>query len=258
MDQSEVKNKIVDESKKVLRPEFTLFDIQIGVGDEEFKKGKKLFDDGKVNYLKSDFGGFNAIVSGTHDYTVFVDVNNFDQGNCNCYIGQKETLCKHMIALAIASVVKYRPEDSEVIQIPLGQAMCSGEVRDITKDELGIIKKEIRSAVAYIKSYNGPSKTWFAYQDSLLKGKRLVLYTLSKLPVCKISADLCINLIIKLDDKLATSGIDDSDGTIGDLVEQIMELLSMFRVEDPNLKTYIINKFPKKTNFEWEKDLFTI
>ena len=81
---------------------------------------------------------------------------------------------------------------------------------------------------------------------------------LSLLPVCKTSADMCINLIIKLDDKLATSGIDDSDGTIGDLVEQIMELLSMFGDEDPNLKTYIINKFPRKTNFEWEKEFFMV
>ena len=72
MNQSEIKNKIVNEPKKVLRPEFTLFDIQIDVGDEEFKKGKKLFDNGKVNYLKLDFKGFNAIVSGTHDYSVFI------------------------------------------------------------------------------------------------------------------------------------------------------------------------------------------
>ena len=253
-----MRNKLVDEPKKVLRPEFTLFDIQIGVGDEEFKKGKKLFDDGKVGHLKSDFRGFNAIVSGTHDYLVFVSANNFDQGNCNCYVGQKDILCKHIIALAIASVVKYRPEDSEIIQIPLEQAVCSGEVRDITKDELGIIKKEIRSALTHIKSYNGPSKTWFAYQNSLLKGKRLALYTLSNLPVCKISAEVCINLIIKIDTKLATSGIDDSDGTIGDLLEQIMELLSMFKDDDPNLKTYIINKFPKETNFGWEKELFLL
>ena len=249
-----MKNILNGERKKVVRPEFTIFDIHIGVGDEEFKKGKKLFDRGKVNCLKSDFGGFNAIVSGTHDYVVFVSATNFDRGNCNCYVGQKEILCKHMIALAIASVAKYRPEDSKVVDIPLDQAVCSGEVRDITKDELSTIKKEIRSALIHIKSYSGPSKTWFAYQSSLLKGSRLMLYALSKLPVCKTSADVCINLIIKLDNKLANSGIDDSGGTIGDLVEQIMELLSMFRDENLGLKTYIIDKFPKQTNFNWEKN----
>lgn len=239
-----------------MRPLFTLFDIQMSVGDDEFKKGKKLFDIGKVNYLKSDYGGFNAIVSGTHDYVVFVSASNFDRGNCNCYVGQKDILCKHMIALAIASVFKYRPEDANVIEIPLEQAVCNSEVRDMTKEELVSIKKEISSALKFIKNYSGSSKTWFAYQNSLLKGKRLLLYALSDLPVCEKSADVCISLIIKLDDKLANSGIDDSDGTVGDLVEQIMELLSMFKDSKPDLKTYVINKFPKETNFGWEKELF--
>ncbi len=239
-----------------MKPAFTLFDIQMSVGDEEFKKGKKLFDGGKVNHLKPDFGGFNAIVSGTHDYVVSISTGDFDRGNCNCYVGQKDILCKHMIALAIASIFKYRPEDATVIQTPLEQAVCNGEVREITKDELVVIKKEISSALKFIKNYGGSSKTWFAYQDSLLKGKRLVLYALSNLPVCEKSADVCISLIIKLDDKLANSGIDDSDGTVGDLVENIMELLSMFVVDNLKLKAYIINKFPKQTNFGWEKELF--
>jgi len=253
-----MKNIIGDEFNNVLRPEFKLFDIQMGVHEGEFEKGKKLFDGGKVKHIQTDIRGFNAVVSGTHEYDVFVSANNFDRGYCNCYLGQKDVLCKHMIALAIASVYKYRPEDTTSIQIPLNQAVCSGEVRDITKDELGIIKKEINSALKHIKSYNGPSKTWFAYQDSLSKGTRLILYTLSKLPVCTMSADFCIDLIIKLDDKLANSGIDDSDGTIGDLVGEILELLSMFKDDDPNLREYIISKFPRKTNFEWEKELFTL
>jgi len=250
--------KKFEEPKNVLRPTFTLFDIQMGVGDKEFKKGKKLFDGDKVNYLKSDFRGFNAIVSGTHDYVVFVSANDFDRGNCNCYVGQKDILCKHMIALAIASVFKYRPKDTDIIQIPLEQAVCSGEVRDITKEELVSIKKEISSALKCIKNYGGSSKTWFAYQDSLLKGKRLLIYALSNLPVCEKSADVCINLIIKLDDKLANSGIDDSDGTVGDLVENIMELLSLFKDFNPDLKTYIVDNFPKETNFGWEKELFLV
>src|SRR3989344_2959259 len=249
-----MKNKIFAKPTNVSKPKFTLFDIQMGVDDEEFKKSKELFDSGKIKYIKSDTRGFSAIVSGTQDYIVSISANDFDRGYCDCYLGQKNILCKHMIGLAIASVFKYRSEDvTEVITNPLEQAVCSGEVRDITKEETSIIKKEIRSALMHIKSYDGPSKTWFAYQDSLLKGKRLMLYSLSNLPICKTSADMCIDVIKKLDDRLATSGIDDSDGTIGDLVGQIMELLSMSKDEDPNLKTYIINKFPKKTNFEWEK-----
>ena len=248
--------KVIDVPKGVLRPLFTLFDIQMGVGDDEFKKGKKLFDGGKFNHLKRDFRGFNAIVSGTHDYVVFVSANDFDRGGCNCYVGEKDTLCKHMIALAIAAIFKYRPEDTEIVDAPLDQASCSTEVREINKEELATIKSGIRSALTHIKSYGGSSKTWSTYQDSLSKGKRLILYALSNLPVCKTSADVCINVIIKLDTKLATSGIDDSDGTIGELVEEIMELLSMFKESDPMLEKYIVDTFPKETNFGWEKELF--
>src|SRR3989338_5463615 len=250
--------KYLGKQMPVATPNFTLFDIQMGVGGEEFKKGKKLYDDGKVGKLEAEYYGVSSIVSGTHDYNVNVEYKHFDRGNCSCYLGQKDVLCKHMIALAIACVYKYRPEDAKVVEHPLDQAVCSGQVRDITKEELASIKKEITSALRYLKSYDGPSKTWFAYQDSLIKGKRLLLYTLSKLPVCKKSADMCIDLIIRIDKKMANTCIDDSDGTVGDLVSQILELLSLFKDIAPELKAYVIDKFPKKTNFEWEKELFLI
>lgn len=248
-----MKKNHFEEPKNVSKPMFTSFDILMSVGDEEFKKGKKMFDGGKVSRIESGFRGFNATVSGTHDYHVSVDANDFERGYCDCYVGRKDILCKHMVALAIAAVSKYRPDDV-IIDSPVDQAVCSGEVRDITKEELSSIKKEITSALAHIKGYTGSSKTWFTYQDSLCKGRRLVLYALSNLPICKASADVCIDVIIKLDKKLLSS-IDDSDGTIQELVEEIMELLSMFKSDVPALEAYIINKFPKKTNFEWENEI---
>ena len=50
-------------------------------------------------------------------------------------------------------------------------------------------------------------------------------------------------------------GIDDSDGTVGGLIEEIIELLSMFKGDEPSLEAYIVTKFPKKTNFGWEDEL---
>ncbi|MEI7463015.1 MAG: SWIM zinc finger family protein [Candidatus Taylorbacteria bacterium] len=55
-------------------PQFTITDIQLGVGD--------------------------------HEYHVNVDCSSYDRGNCDCYIGQKDEPCKHMLALAIALVYK--------------------------------------------------------------------------------------------------------------------------------------------------------
>lgn len=236
----------------VLRPQFTLFDIQIGMGEEEFKKGYKLFNDGKVGKIKSDIRGFNATVSGTHNYNVFVDANDFEIGFCNCYLGQKDVLCKHMIALAISAIFKYTPENFKLTTSPLDHAVCSGQIRDITKEELETIKKELRNGLSHIKYYNGPSSKWFAYQDALSKGGRLIRYTLSKLPVCEISAKLCIDFLIKLDKKVM-HGVDDSDGTVGDLITDIVELLNLFVSIKPDLRDFIKKHLPEGTSFGWER-----
>ncbi len=41
-----------------------------------------------------------------------------------------------MLALAIAVVYKLRPDDTKLIDKTLDQAVCSGQVRDITKEEI--------------------------------------------------------------------------------------------------------------------------
>ena len=95
--------------KEVLVPQFTVADIQIGVGEHEFNKAFALYKNGDVNEIKKDFFGFRAVVSGTYEYEVNVDLSSYDRGSCNCYLGQKDQLCKHMLALAIALVYKFRP-----------------------------------------------------------------------------------------------------------------------------------------------------
>jgi hypothetical protein len=233
-------------------PKFTVSDIQLGVGDHEFKKAFALYDKGAVNYIAKDFSGYSAIVSGTHDYIVNVSCVAYDRGSCNCYLGQNDELCKHMIALAIALVYKYRPGDIKIINQPLDQAVCSGEMREITKDEIRDIKTEISKGVSLIKSYDGPSSKWFQYQDNLTKGSRLILLALSRLPVCEKSVMICIELLKRLDKKLLNGGIDDSGGTVGSLMIQIVEVLNMFANSNKKLKEYIKQKLPKGEVFDWE------
>ncbi len=231
--------------------QFTISDIQIGLGDHEFDKALALYQKGCVKKIKENYLGYDAIVSGTHDYKVSVSSSFYDRGNCDCYIGQKGELCKHMIALAIALVYKHRPNDTKVIEQPLDQAVCLGEVRNINKEELEKTKSEISHAMTFIKSYNGPSSKWFLYQDSLITGSRLILLALSRIPVCEKSAIICIDTLKKLDKKVL-NGIDDSDGTIGELMCQIVEVLNLFVCFDNNLKGFIANKLPNGESFDWE------
>jgi len=127
--------------KNVLQ--FTIADIQLGVGDHEFKKAFALYERGVVNHIVNDFYGHSAVVSRTHDYNVNVSSVSYDRGNCDCYLGQNDELCKHMLALAIALVYKYRPADIKIINQPLDQAVCSGEIRDVTKDEIKLPRSKL-------------------------------------------------------------------------------------------------------------------
>jgi len=243
--------RCLDKNIPNLLPQFTLIDIQLGVGNQEFEKGMLLYKKGAVNNIEKDFSCFRAIVSGTHDYEVSVDVSSYDRGDCNCYIGQKDELCKHMIALAIALVYKYKPDDTKTIDHPLDQAVCSGYVRDITQEELDVAKTEIKEGIAFVKSYSGPSSKWFQYQDSLTKGSRLILLAISKIPVCEVSVMLCIDTLKKVDKKIL-KGVDDSDGTVGEMMCQIVEVLNLFVSFDKSLKGFIRKRLPKGEAFDWE------
>lgn len=232
-------------------PQFTVPDIQLEVGDFDFKKGLALYEKGAVGTIIADHFGWQAVVTGTQPYDVRVAAKSFDIGGCDCYIGQRDELCKHMIALAIKVVHEYRPSDSTALAQLLDQAVCSGEMREATATELKAIKADITKALIYIKGYNGPSSKWFQYQDSLQKGSRLVLLALSKLPVCKDSVLVCINTLKRLDKKVL-GPVDDSDGTIGNMMVDIVELLNMFVESDPTLKDFIKTKLPKGESFDWE------
>ena len=171
--------------------------------------------------------------------------------NSVAFTAKGDDQCKHIIALAIAVVYKYRPKDTESIKHPIDQAVCSGVVRDETENELHKDKLEINKAMTFIKGYNGPSSKWFQYQDSLTKGSRFILLALSKIPVCEDSALLCINTLKKLDKKILGS-VDDSDGTIGDLIFKTIEILNLFVSYNPELKYFITKKLPKGEAFDWE------
>ena len=152
-----------------MRPAYDLDKIKFGVGSPTFERAVGLYEDKKVTKFKEDFGGYSAVVLGTHPYDVSVSARHYDRGNCNCYLGQRDELCKHMVAVAIYAVMggkELSDEDKEIISSPV----CSGKPGELSKEELSETKKAITSAMRYIKAYTGPSRIWFAYQNSLSEG----------------------------------------------------------------------------------------
>jgi len=63
---------------------------------------------------------------------------------------------------------------------------------------------------------------------------------ISQLPVNKKSSEILINLLLKLDKKLST-GVDDSDGTVGSFMYEVVGILEQYAQINPEC----INSFKK-------------
>ena len=85
----------------------------------------------------------------------------------------------------------------------------------------------------YIKPYRGPSRTWFANQDSLQEGCNRLRAIISDLPVHPKTAALLVNLLNRLEKKVSVSGVDDSNGIVGGLAGELIGLLEEFARIDP-------------------------
>ena len=236
------------------KPEYTIKDLQLSLDDNEFAKGLALYNKKAVKNVKADGIGFSAVVQGTNPYRVYVHATDYERGSCNCYLGEKDILCKHMIAVAITAVYTYRPEDTELINHPLDHAVCSSEVRELSKDELKRVKSDITKALRYIKGYDGPSSIWFRYQRSLEKGSRMILMILAALPISTKTVDIVVDCMKRLDKKLLNDGVDDSDGIVGGLCYKLMDYLHLVENIDRSLHEYILQKIPQGEIVEWDKE----
>jgi len=238
-------------------PDFTLEKIKFTTDSSTFQKAVKLYETGKVTQVKEGIRSYVAVVLGTEPYRVSVEARRYDYGHCTCYLGQKEVLCKHMVALAIYVVKDNKPlteEDKKQFTAPA----CSGRLGIIDDSTLRTTKKLISKAISYIKPYNGPSRTWFYYQNSLSEGCNRLSAIISNLPVSEQSTNLLVDLLLRLDKKLSSGGVDDSDGTVGDFIDKTVQvLLDFFKLDHS-----CIRSFDKLSNREtclgWEKPLLEI
>lgn len=240
-----------------MQPRYDLDKIKFATDRPTFEKAISLYENGKVTQFKEDLSGYDAVVLGTRPYRVFVSDSHYDQGDCECYLGQNDILCKHMVAVAIRAVKVGKNLNKEDKQL-VPQVICSGKLGELSKEELVRAKKVITDAIRYIKPYNGPSRIWFSYQNSLSEGCNRLSKIISELPVSKQTAKLLVALLLRLDKKLSYGGVDDSDGTVGGFIEETVQALEEYaKLDSTCIKTFHELE-GKETCFGWEESLLKL
>jgi len=128
----------------------------------------------------------------------------------------------------------------------------------LSQDELAAVKKSITESVKYIKPYSGPSRTWFANQDSLREGCNRLSVIVSDLPVNRQTADILVKLLLRLDRKLCVGGVDDSNGIVGGFMTRVVETLQEYAWIDPGCIDTFNPLAGRETCFGWEEPLVRI
>ena len=240
-----------------MQPKYDLDKIKFATDTPTFEKAVDLYEKGKVTQFKEGIGAYSAVVMGTKPYRVSVEARRYDYGHCECYLGQNDTLCKHMVAVAIRAVTGGKPLSEEDKRL-VSQVTCSGKLGELSKSELAATKKAITTGIRYIKSYEGPSRTWFAYQSSLSEGCNRLSKIVSELPVSQQTAKLLVDTLLRLDDRLCRGGVDDSDGTVGGFIEEVVLVLKEYTEIDSACAKAFNELKDKETCFGWEESLLKL
>lgn len=238
-------------------PKYDLDKIRFGTDRPTFSKAVDLYESGRVTDFREEISSYSALVFGTKPYRVFVEARHYDLGHCDCYLGQKNILCKHMVALAIMVVAQGRALtalEKRAVESPTS----SGRLGKLSDVEFNARKKEITAALRYIKAYEGPSRTWFRYQDSLREGCRRLAALISELPVSLLTAQLIIKVLLRLDKKLSHGGVDDSDGTVGNFMQEVVSVLDAYTKFDPQCIEVLRTLQGRNTCFGWEEPLLKL
>ncbi|MDD2654393.1 MAG: hypothetical protein PHI86_04745 [Candidatus Omnitrophica bacterium] len=242
---------------KNIVPSYDLNKIKFATDEATFKRAVGLYESGKVTEVETLGGYYSAVVIGTEPYRVSVSARNYKQGHCTCYVGQKDTLCKHMVALALYAVMDGKLLNDKDKQIT-NEVKCSSRRDALSQDELDRVKKAITESMKYIKPYSGPSRTWFANQDSLREGCNRLSAIVSDLPVSRQVADILVKLLLRLERKLSVGGVDDSNGIVGEFVGGLVALLEEFARIDPLCIDAFEPLCGKEYCFGWEDPLVRI
>lgn len=235
---------------------YDLNKIKFSTDSATFKRAIELYNKEKVTKVAKIGNNYKAEVLGTSPYFVSISLHDFTYGNCSCYLGRRDILCKHMVALAIYAVEQGQPLKDESKK-DSNKTLCSRQLGCLDKESLAALKKSITDAMRYVKAYCGPSRTWFANQHSLEEGCHRLRVVVSDLPISKQTADLLVKLLLRLDRKLL-NGVDDSNGIVGGFMSELVELLETFVEIDSDCVKAFKQLCGKGTCFGWEEALVRI
>ncbi len=132
---------------------------------------------------------------------------------------------------------------------------CNGIIRQPSSIEIETAKKSITATMQYIKPYHGPSRTWDTNQESLEEGCSRLSTIIAGLPIHTETAEILVNLLLRLDKKLQNSGVDDSNGIVGSFIEQVVDVLKEYAKLEPACKSAFIKLCKVGTCFGWESSL---
>jgi hypothetical protein len=238
-------------------PKYDLDKIKFATDSPTFEKALNLYESGKITHFQEGIGAYSAVVQGTKPYRVSVEVRRYDDGHCECYLGQHERLCKHMVAVAIRAVTGGNPLSEEDKRL-VNQVLSSGRLGTLSKEDLATTKQSITATLRYIKPYKGPSRIWFSYQQALQEGCNRLSKIVSELPVSEPSARLLVDLLLRLDHKLSWSGVDDSNGIVGGFIGETVQVLREYTALDPSCAVAFQKLKYRETCFGWEEPLLTL
>lgn len=252
-----MKSRSTSELESIMAPSYDLNKIKFATDEATFRRAVDLYESGKVTEVKEAFGDFSAVVLGTKPYRVSVSGRRYKDAHCTCYLGERGALCKHAVALALHVVMDGKPLSGED-KAQRQEVKFSGRKGELKNNELAAVKKAITESMRYIKPYSGPSRTWFANQDSLQEGCARLSVIVSELLVNRQTADILVKLLLRLDRKLQVGGVDDSNGIVGGFMSEVVEMLKDFAQMDPACIDAFEPLCGTQTCFGWEEPLVRI
>ncbi|CAN5667851.1 hypothetical protein BH23PAT2_BH23PAT2_00820 [soil metagenome] len=222
---------------------FTYSDIKFADSEGMFQRALDLFCAAKVTKFASHPRGFNAVVKGGSNYHVSISSKKIDDGACDCYMGQDGQLCKHLLALGLFVLQQNGMIDER------GQP--TGNAKLAPADA----RLHIAAGVRKIRPYDGPSRIWFGYQRDLDIGVGMIAEGVNLLEPSLDNAKYLWKLVIRLSRKLSHGGVDDSNGTVGGGIDDILSTIVDMTMSDKKIRQYVIKNCTEETGFGFEENL---